>query len=82
MTAAGALALADGGCRLVAVHSRHQAVHKRGVWDALSHEAHGLLTHLRDHAPEEYRETMIANVPLHREIIDAWIALEGGSKSR
>ena len=35
-------------------------------------EAHRLLTHLRDHAPEEYRETMIRNVPLHRDIAAAW----------
>ncbi len=35
-------------------------------------EAHRLLTYLRDHAPEEYRETMIANVPLHRDIMAAW----------
>ncbi len=35
-------------------------------------EAHRLLTHLRDHAPEEYRETMITNVPLHRDIAAAW----------
>jgi tetratricopeptide (TPR) repeat protein len=35
-------------------------------------EAHRLLGHLRDHAPEEYRETMIANVPLHRDILKAW----------
>ncbi|MHC4472480.1 MAG: hypothetical protein ACYS99_16135 [Planctomycetota bacterium] len=35
-------------------------------------EAHGLFCHLRDHAPEEYRETMIENVPLHRDITQAW----------
>jgi hypothetical protein len=35
-------------------------------------EAHRLLCHLRDHAPEEYRETMIENVPLHRDIMAAW----------
>jgi tetratricopeptide (TPR) repeat protein len=35
-------------------------------------EAHRLLCHLRDHAPEEYRETMIRNVPLHRDIMAAW----------
>jgi len=35
-------------------------------------EAHRLLRHLRDHAPEEYRETMIENVPLHRDIMAAW----------
>jgi tetratricopeptide (TPR) repeat protein len=35
-------------------------------------EAHRLLCHLRDHAPENYRETMIENVPLHRDIAEAW----------
>jgi tetratricopeptide (TPR) repeat protein len=35
-------------------------------------EAHRLLCHLRDHAPEEYRETMIEHVPLHRDIMAAW----------
>ena len=35
-------------------------------------EAHRLLCHLRDHAPAEYRETMIENVPLHRDIVQAW----------
>jgi hypothetical protein len=35
-------------------------------------EAHALLRSLRDHAPEEYRETMIENVPLHRDIMRAW----------
>jgi hypothetical protein len=35
-------------------------------------EAHRLLCHLRDHAPAEYRESIIANVPLHRDIMAAW----------
>ncbi len=35
-------------------------------------EAHRLLVFARDHAPEEYRETMIENVPLHRDIVAAW----------
>jgi len=35
-------------------------------------EAHRLLCDLRDHAPEEYRETMIENVPLRRDIMTAW----------
>jgi tetratricopeptide (TPR) repeat protein len=30
------------------------------------------LEHLVDHAPEEYRESMIENVPLHRDIVAAW----------
>jgi hypothetical protein len=28
--------------------------------------------HLRDHAPEEYRGSMIENVPLHRNVMKAW----------
>ena len=35
-------------------------------------EAHRLLTLMRDHAPEEYRGSMIDNVPLHRDIMQAW----------
>jgi tetratricopeptide (TPR) repeat protein len=35
-------------------------------------EAHRLLQYLVEHAPAEYRETMIAEVPLHRDIAAAW----------
>ena len=35
-------------------------------------EAHRLLAHLRDHAPEDCRESMIEHVPLHRDIVQAW----------
>ena len=35
-------------------------------------EAHRLLEHLRDHAPEEARVSMIENVPLHFAIMRAW----------
>jgi predicted TPR repeat methyltransferase len=35
-------------------------------------EAHRLLDHLVENAPEKYRETMIENVPLHRDIMAAW----------
>jgi hypothetical protein len=35
-------------------------------------EAHRLLMFMRDHAPEDCRETMIENVPLHRDIMKAW----------
>jgi tetratricopeptide (TPR) repeat protein len=35
-------------------------------------DAHRLLCFMRDHAPEEYRETMITNVILHRDIMAAW----------
>jgi tetratricopeptide (TPR) repeat protein len=35
-------------------------------------EAHRLLMELRSHSPAEYQETMVANVPLHRDICAAW----------
>ena len=35
-------------------------------------EAHRLLCFMRDHAPEEDRDSMIENVPLHRDIMTAW----------
>ncbi|MCZ6788315.1 MAG: tetratricopeptide repeat protein, partial [Planctomycetota bacterium] len=35
-------------------------------------EAHRLLMHLRDHAPEDCRDSVIENVPLHRDIMKAW----------
>jgi hypothetical protein len=34
-------------------------------------EAHRLLVHLREHAPAEDRDSMIENVPLHRDIMRA-----------
>ncbi|MHC4136773.1 MAG: serine/threonine-protein kinase [Planctomycetota bacterium] len=34
--------------------------------------AHRLLAHMRDHAPEDCRNSMIENVPLHRDIMQAW----------
>jgi tetratricopeptide (TPR) repeat protein len=37
-------------------------------------EAHRLLEYFREHAPEEYRDTVIRNVPLNREIAAAWEA--------
>jgi hypothetical protein len=37
-------------------------------------EAHKLLAFARDHAPEEYRQSMIENVPMHKEIMEAWEA--------
>ena len=46
------------------------------LWKATQDTAHlaeswRLLQHLREHAPEEYRETVINNVPLHRDIATA-----------
>jgi tetratricopeptide (TPR) repeat protein len=35
-------------------------------------KAHEMLTHLRDRTPEEYRESMIENVPLHKAIMEAY----------
>jgi tetratricopeptide (TPR) repeat protein len=35
-------------------------------------EAHRLLRFGLDHAPPEHRDTMVENVPLHREIMAAW----------
>ncbi|MHC4342422.1 MAG: ATP-binding protein, partial [Planctomycetota bacterium] len=35
-------------------------------------EAHRLLVHIRDHAPEDCRESMIENIPLHADIMRAW----------
>ena len=35
-------------------------------------EAHGTLTLLRDSAPEQYRDSMIENVPLYRDVMQAW----------
>ncbi|MHC4472969.1 MAG: serine/threonine-protein kinase, partial [Planctomycetota bacterium] len=41
-------------------------------------EAKRLLDELVAHAPEECRESMIANVPLHREVVAAWHESESG----
>ncbi|MHC4137214.1 MAG: hypothetical protein ACYTDU_19070 [Planctomycetota bacterium] len=35
-------------------------------------EAHRLLSFARDNAPEDCRESMLENVPLHRDIMRAW----------
>ncbi|MHC5052198.1 MAG: ATP-binding protein, partial [Planctomycetota bacterium] len=35
-------------------------------------EAHRLLCYALDHSPEEHRTSMIENVPLHRDIMQAW----------
>ncbi len=37
------------------------------------------LRHLIDQAPEQYRETVIANVPLHRDIMTAWEEYQGAN---
>jgi hypothetical protein len=35
-------------------------------------EAHRLLLHLHEHAPTQYRELLLDNVPLHRVILAGW----------
>jgi hypothetical protein len=35
-------------------------------------EAHRLLCYALDHSPEEHRTSMTENVPLHRDIMQAW----------
>jgi tetratricopeptide (TPR) repeat protein len=37
-------------------------------------EAHRILTELRNRSPSQYQETMVANIPLHRDIGAAWAA--------
>jgi hypothetical protein len=44
-------------------------------------EAHRLLGQFREHAPEEYRESMVENVPLHRNIMRAWAEEDGHQTS-
>jgi len=43
-------------------------------------EAHRLLSFLGDHAPEDCRDSMIENVPLHRGIMQAWKEQGGGQR--
>ena len=42
-------------------------------------EAHRLLCFMRDHAPEDCRDSLIENVPLHRDIMKAWEEHRGES---
>jgi len=44
---------------------------KAGAGAKFLAEAHRLLVHLRDHAPETHRDSLMKNVPLHREIAAA-----------
>ena len=51
------------------------------LWEATGDRAqleaaHRLLLAARDHAPEPYRTPMLADVPLHRAIVDAWERLQ------
>jgi hypothetical protein len=46
------------------------------LWQATGERSHldeavRLLRHLRDHAPEQDRDTMVARVPLYRDIVAA-----------
>jgi tetratricopeptide (TPR) repeat protein len=54
--------------RLLANFSLWRAGKKPGHLEA----ARRLLCRLRDNAPEMYRETMIARVPIHRDVAEAW----------
>jgi hypothetical protein len=54
-----------------------------GLWQltqdkAHLEDAHRRLCFLRDHAPAEYRDSMIENVPLHKSILRAWAELGAG----
>jgi tetratricopeptide (TPR) repeat protein len=81
--ASALLAMLPGGNRdaaLVAFHAQggrlshiermraHYLLWKAGADVIHLEEAHRLLTELCAHSPAEYRETMVANVPLHRAI--------------
>jgi tetratricopeptide (TPR) repeat protein len=44
--------------------------------------ARSILHHIRDHAPEDCRDTMIENVSLHRDIVAAWKAHGGDGEKR
>jgi tetratricopeptide (TPR) repeat protein len=85
--AAALLALLPGGdpAAAEAAFAAHEARLSHGgrmevrfrLWRATGaaahlEEAHRKLEHLVEHAPDEYRETMIANVPVHRNIAAAW----------
>jgi hypothetical protein len=59
--------------RLEAHHSFWKAT---GSPDHLA-RAHEILQVAVENAPEEYRESTIANVPLHREITAAWAERDG-----
>jgi tetratricopeptide (TPR) repeat protein len=51
----------------VSFHLR-RLTHRRSYLD----EAHRTLIHLRDHAPAEYRESILTAVPIYRQIRAAW----------
>jgi serine/threonine protein kinase/tetratricopeptide (TPR) repeat protein len=69
-------------CREGVEHYLRMDAHFR-LWEltqdrAHLEQAHRLLAFMRDHAPEDCRDSMIENVPLHREITKAW-AEHGGT---
>lgn len=81
------LALLPGGdatsaTNALAVHggrlSRGDTLHARlCLWDLTGDMAHleeakRLLDLLVEHAPEEYRESIVGNVRIHRQVMDAW----------
>jgi serine/threonine protein kinase/tetratricopeptide (TPR) repeat protein len=70
--------LADRPYAMALMEAHHHFWRATGSDEYLA-KAHGTLCEFVDHAPEEYRETMITNVPLHRDIMAAWNA-RGGSE--
>ncbi len=57
--------------KLEALHCLWQATRDRAHLE----QAHRLLMDAREHASEEYRDSMIENVPLNRDIMKAWEAV-------
>jgi tetratricopeptide (TPR) repeat protein len=59
----------------LAVAARMEA--RLGLWRVTGDLAHletayDSLSHLRDHAPRDFRYLLLENVPLHREVVSAW----------
>jgi len=60
----------NGGPRTEACYALFEATGSR---DYLA-EAHRLVLRMREGAPEALGESLVANVPLHKEIVAAWDA--------
>lgn len=54
----------------------HSLLWRAGGGEKHLRAAHRLVQHLRDHAPEEDRDAVLANVSLHKEIEEAWVAAQ------
>jgi tetratricopeptide (TPR) repeat protein len=72
--AAAALAELEAGMELDEAMECHVLLYRATSDPAHLAEAYRRLMFLRDHAPEAYRESMLSNVPIHREIVAAWTA--------